>query len=259
LCAEACVAFPEIDHDFGPNFRLDLSLPYSRNTQFAGRQYELDRLADIVNGDDNTRTIAALCGLGGVGKTEIVLEFVYRTLGRYTAVFWIQCATPEAVKNSFLDTAQRLLDHHANHSPGNDVDYARVAKTLGMRGLVDEDGQLSLDRGAHAIKKIIHAVIAWLSQDGNDKWLLVYDGVDNVDHLSFLESSDYFPKKPVGTIILTSRIQESKYIGTGSIEVEEMDEADGLTLFWKRVSMDSQDGDISGARAISFCLLDHGL
>jgi hypothetical protein len=230
------------------NFRLELSLPFARNTRFAGRKSELERLTEIVNGDGTqTRTIAVLYGLGGMGKTEIVLEHVYQSLDRYSSIFWIHGATKETAYNGFIGIAQRLIHHYAANWPNGNLDYVQIACKLHIPGLIDSNGQLLVDKGPDAKKNIVQAVKIWLSSDGNSKWLLVFDNVDNADEIRSFEGTDYLPSRPVGTVIVTSRLQESKYIGTGSVEIEGMDEANAVAFLVKRSGKDLDLLDVIGS------------
>ncbi|MCG8353004.1 MAG: tetratricopeptide repeat protein [Chloroflexales bacterium] len=73
----------------------------SRNRQFVGREADLRALARLLKGAtpvvvDRAQTVV-ISGMGGVGKTQLAVEFAYR-YGRYFAgVFWLSFAQPEAI------------------------------------------------------------------------------------------------------------------------------------------------------------------
>jgi tetratricopeptide (TPR) repeat protein len=113
--------------------RLDLSnappvidrLPASRvplrpNRQFVGRHDELRQLAATLcrplSGDNNA---IAICGMGGMGKTQLAVQFAY-SYGRFFegGVFWIACSDPQAVPMEIaacgLHNALDLAPHFAN-------------------------------------------------------------------------------------------------------------------------------------------------
>src|SRR5438128_1070887 len=52
----------------------------------------------------------AIKGLGGIGKTQIAVEYAYRSLdqGHYTHTLWINAATEEAMITSFTEIAELL-------------------------------------------------------------------------------------------------------------------------------------------------------
>lgn len=51
-------------------------VPFERNTRFTGRESELAELEKKIFTNNHFKT--AVCGLGGVGKTQLVLEFLYK-------------------------------------------------------------------------------------------------------------------------------------------------------------------------------------
>ncbi|PBP23325.1 hypothetical protein BUE80_DR005892 [Diplocarpon rosae] len=55
-----------------------LKMPHSRNPDFVGRTTALSRLFAIWNPGQNSQARIAIVGLGGVGKTELAIEFVHR-------------------------------------------------------------------------------------------------------------------------------------------------------------------------------------
>jgi hypothetical protein len=219
-----------------PNFELVPLLPFARNPRFSGREAELQRLEKIIIDDKRERRFAVLYGLGGMGKTETVLEFIYRFLGRYTAVLWVHAATKDTRANSFAEFAQQLVLRYAVARSNGEVDCTSITHDLGIPDLVDNHGQL-IDRGIEGQDRIRRAVMRWLSLPLNDRWLLVYDGVDDPDEIRSFESDKYLPSTSTGTIIITSRIQESQMIGMG-VEIEGLDEASSVNFLMKRCGVD---------------------
>src|SRR6266850_2944483 len=75
-------------------------LPFSQNPLFVGREADLRCLAQVLkrNGIAAIGQIAAVTGLGGLGKTQLAVEFVHR-YGPYFAggIFWLNFATPEVI------------------------------------------------------------------------------------------------------------------------------------------------------------------
>jgi Cdc6-like AAA superfamily ATPase len=52
-------------------------IPFARNSHFVGRQKEIQKIEDSIYAPDGPKNLA-ITGLGGVGKTQIALELVYR-------------------------------------------------------------------------------------------------------------------------------------------------------------------------------------
>ena len=47
-------------------------------------------------------------GLGGIGKTQIALEYAYQHRQDYQAVLWSRADTPEALVSGYVEIAQHL-------------------------------------------------------------------------------------------------------------------------------------------------------
>ena len=80
-----------------------------RNRNFTGRGALLDRLAEALRTGSTTSVLPqTLHGLGGVGKTQLVIEFVYRHLDQYDLVWWIPAEQTATVLTSLSQLAERL-------------------------------------------------------------------------------------------------------------------------------------------------------
>ena len=75
-------------------------LPHRRNDDFTGRAPQLQQIAQALSQTtyDGRPPIAAITGMGGVGKTQTAVEFCYR-YGRYFSggVFWLTFAEAENI------------------------------------------------------------------------------------------------------------------------------------------------------------------
>lgn len=144
-------------------------LPLKRNPLFTGREQILEALHARLGVDQMGALTqsSALHGLGGVGKTQIALEYAYRHALEYSALFWIGAETTESIVSSFL----------------------RIAELLQLPERFDEDHR-------HAVAAVQH----WLST--HDQWLLIWD---NVEDLALLDH--FLPPTRQGAILLTTRCQ----------------------------------------------------
>lgn len=86
--------------------RLAISdLPYPRNTHFAHREEVLSEIHDALQcglqrmrtGDMQECPVVALVGLGGVGKTQVALEYCYRHRKDYEAILWFRADTARSL------------------------------------------------------------------------------------------------------------------------------------------------------------------
>src|SRR5205807_3222206 len=96
------------------------NVPYLRNPHFTGREELLDQLEQHLSpadqGDSGITRRAALTqtqaikGLGGIGKTQIAVEYAYRSrdLDRYTHILWVSAANEEVLITSFTALAELL-------------------------------------------------------------------------------------------------------------------------------------------------------
>jgi tetratricopeptide (TPR) repeat protein len=75
-------------------------IPFSQNPLFVGREADLQYLAQVLKGNGIAAIgqIAAATGLGGLGKTQLAVEFVHR-YGQYFigGAFWLNCAVPDII------------------------------------------------------------------------------------------------------------------------------------------------------------------
>ena len=60
----------------------------------------------------------ALCGLGGLGKTQTAIEYAYCHRFEYYATLWVSAATTESLRSDFvkLATLLRLPEKDAQDS-----------------------------------------------------------------------------------------------------------------------------------------------
>src|SRR5690606_5379744 len=80
-----------------------------RNAAFTGRGAALETLRDqLVGGNQAVVLPQALYGLGGVGKTQIALEYAHRFMADYDLVWWIPSEQPELINPSLAELAARL-------------------------------------------------------------------------------------------------------------------------------------------------------
>ncbi|KAJ9641089.1 hypothetical protein H2199_005757 [Coniosporium tulheliwenetii] len=79
--------------------------------QFVGRDAEMLRLEDYFHPKTPSparRKVFVVHGLGGIGKTQLVIEFARKHHSRYSAVFWLDGSSKDRLKQSFVDIAYRL-------------------------------------------------------------------------------------------------------------------------------------------------------
>lgn len=193
-------------------------LPLSRNKRFFGRSEVLREISstffsssEVENdlGDESTNEAKtfAICGPGGMGKTQIAAEFAFSQKDQFDAIFWI-----------FADTAMKVSEG-----------FSKIALEL---ELVEPD---SVDSRDPVVTRDL--VKGWLANplkaaDLSDEgyadrtsWLLV---LDNADDLTILE--DVWPLDGPGCVLLTSRdplAKHSNYLGMIGIDLKPFDAEEG--------------------------------
>jgi hypothetical protein len=141
------------------------------------------------------RNIYVLRGLGGIGKTQLAVEFSRRYRSEFSSVFWLDGSSESSVSRSIAACASRIPE-------GQIADENR---SLGAGSSTDIDA---------AVKD----VLGWLGRPENTKWLLVFDNVDR----EYEEGGDadaydiiqYFPMADHGSILITTRLASLEQLGT---------------------------------------------
>src|SRR4051812_14307991 len=88
-----------------PTDRFDV--PEARNRRFVDRQEVFERLEECMH-NNNQEIGAALVGLGGMGKTQIALEYCYRNRPVYQYIFWVKAESENSMQSSFEKMARLL-------------------------------------------------------------------------------------------------------------------------------------------------------
>jgi tetratricopeptide (TPR) repeat protein len=167
-----------------------------RNPNFTGRHQLLTALRQQLTSKVTALLPHTLHGLGGVGKTQLAVEYVYRFAGEYDVVWWVPSEQPSQIRQSMLTLAPRL---GLNVSPGDDL-----AQTL-----TAIDDALRLGRPYR-------------------RWLLVFDNADRADDLK------PFLSNPTGHILITSRNRSWGNVAE-TVEVDVFEREESIELLTRRL------------------------
>ncbi|MER5865812.1 FxSxx-COOH system tetratricopeptide repeat protein [Kitasatospora sp. NPDC002040] len=140
-----------------------------RNPSFTGRAKVLEELRDQLIGGPTVvlPTPQTLYGLGGVGKTQLAMEYAHRYMSHYDLVWWIDAEQTELIPAALAELAGRL-----GLRSGDSVNEAAEAAREALR------------RG-----------------HPTSRWLLIFDNADEPS-----EIRRYFPGGS-GHVLVTSRNQ----------------------------------------------------
>jgi TIR domain len=86
------------------------NLPFRHNPAFTGRAAELKELHKKLRRRRKEAAIQVVVvhGLGGVGKTQLAVEYAWKHLGDYDAVLWVKAESPEALDGGLAALASLL-------------------------------------------------------------------------------------------------------------------------------------------------------
>ncbi|KAI5786969.1 hypothetical protein DFH27DRAFT_574567 [Peziza echinospora] len=222
-----------------------LSLEYPRNSHFTGRNSILDNIHEHMSKNKGTYKMIVLHGGGGMGKTQLALEYVYRHHKEYSSVFWVNATNEQTANLGYSTILKKIILHCVKSTPTQD--YSTIGRDLGIPGQVSSEGKLKEDVTP---QEIVSAVMNWFSDAENELWLLV---LDNVDDLSF-DISKFIPRSPHGALLATSRRPDFAQRGIG-VNIREMQEDDAVSLllasagFGQALSVISEE-DTEEAKAI---------
>ncbi|QYT02969.1 Kinesin light chain [Trichoderma simmonsii] len=197
-------------------------IPFSRDPDFVNRG---DILEQILARCLEPAGRVALVGLGGVGKSQLAIEFAHRFAEEHKNIwiFWIHAATQVRVQEGF-----RLI-----------ADAVKLP----------ERKQPQAD--------IPLLVKNWLSIEHNGRWVIILDSADDIEVLYGADESGhsqrslaaYIPKSRNGAIVLTTRNRSLASKLTGGykhiIDINKMSETDALTLFERKMGSPLDDASLA--------------
>jgi tetratricopeptide (TPR) repeat protein len=169
-----------------------------RNKNFTGREELLANLRERLLRTDSTALLPhAMHGMGGVGKTQLAVEYAYRFARHYQVVWWIPADQPGLIRSTLAGLAPRL-------------DVTGVA--LGR------------------VEDAVAAVLDALRQGKpKDNWLLIFDNADEPESIRL-----FMPVGP-GHVIVTSRNRRWDEVAD-AIEVNVFNREESQQFFARRAT-----------------------
>src|SRR5438046_1523847 len=176
-----------------------------KNPHFIGRVELLEKLRNKLR-DEKPRFKhrVALFGMGGIGKTQVAIEYVVTYKRKYNSVFWITAVDQPSLILGFQEIA--VMTKCANVEGRDGVSVARE-------------------------------VLRWFEKQSS--WLLV---MDNVDDISIV--NNYLPDVAPGEghILLTTRDPSTTGIPAQGLEVEVFEHQTAAKLLLLRADLDDNSG-----------------
>lgn len=141
----------------------------NRNPDFVGRESELNNLdlQLLPKAGDPSSVCTTIYGIGGIGKTELALEWFYQKSYRFSAAFWLDASEPAQLAKAYATMAEKL----------------GVLPKGEKKMLIDSQRKMT----------------DWF-QAANSPWLVCFDGVQDAELLR-----SYWPQGSFGRVLITTR------------------------------------------------------
>lgn len=187
---------------------------------FVGRSNDIGAMRKhlLPVDDAKKQRVLVLHGLGGIGKTQLALEFAKIHRDCFTAIFWING-----------DTEQHLR--------------------MGIAGITDQipSSATSAERGVmgdnKAIERAVRIAFEWLRISSNFRWLMIFDNIDSpvqsaedstaaLDTYTLPAAYDiraYLRSVSHGSIVITTRLGCMTQLGKG-LHIEKMSFDEGVEI-----------------------------
>ena len=179
-----------------------------RNPGFTGRDGLLVQVRErLVAGD--RAVVQALAGMGGVGKTQLAIEYAHRFASAYDLVWWVPAEQAALIADKF----------------------AALGAALGRAGLIaDQLAALGTELGrgepGAAAEVVRQTVLAALREGG--QWLLVFDNAEQPEEvMAWLPGGG-------GHVLITSRERQWAEVAV-QVEVNALARAESIALLQARV------------------------
>jgi hypothetical protein len=153
--------------------------PQIDEDDFVGRQTELEQLRIWLTPRPKRQNVVALCGLGGMGKTQLSIHFARRFADTYSSIFWLNAQDESTLKAGLVKIAAQVLEEPSVNNSSEE-------------------------------ERIVQRMRQWFSRPDNDEWLVIFDNYDNprvprITSTTSYDIRDYFPNRVQGSILITTR------------------------------------------------------
>ncbi|VUC27492.1 unnamed protein product [Clonostachys rosea] len=188
-----------------------------KSPYFYGRDEELQQVRNGLDPSKPGRKAVLLYGIGGSGKTQLVLQHIEQHRADYTAVIWINASNKENAVRSFEEASLMIAAQWPADLP------------------------LPSSGSSNALSHV-----RWrLLNTRYRRWLLVLDSLDDLDH----HFAEYIPSCTFGSVIVTSTAFRScfGFRPEKPINVEGLSTASSLSLLYvtsKHTSSDEEGKSI---------------
>ncbi|OAR02561.1 hypothetical protein LLEC1_04119, partial [Akanthomyces lecanii] len=209
--------------------QVHFMVPFGRNREFVGRDSICERLlatiAPSADQDDCQRVV--LEGLGGVGKTQIALEAVFRLRDDHPdcSVFWVPALDAASFESAYRD----------------------IGRQLKIKGIEQDDAD-------------VRSLVKTALSESPFSWLLIIDNADDAQ-LCFGDSYptpfvDYLPFSRNGSIVVTTRnhqvVTELDISASSTFLVGAMSRDESIKMLRQSIKQSKPSDDKSANELLDF-------
>ena len=171
------------------------NVPFRRNPYFTGYDEVIGDLHARLAAEKDGVAIETISGLGGIGKTQLMLEYTFRYRKEYQEVIWLRADTQELLEEDLAKAAKMLRVPEARKQQPN------------HQYLVTEARQ-------------------WFRKHSG--WLLLLDNVEED-----VRVKDILSGMPLGHVLLTTRSQAVASLAS-NLRLDKMTAEEGACLLLRR-------------------------
>src|SRR2546423_11728835 len=93
------------------NRNQPFTVPHPRNPNFTGGEDIIEKICSHLRPNESRGFTAsvALCGLGGVGKSQMAIEFAYRYRAEFQFVFWFRAVSRDQLLRDYAEISKYLV------------------------------------------------------------------------------------------------------------------------------------------------------
>ncbi|PQP85055.1 hypothetical protein C0Q44_11340 [Paenibacillus sp. PCH8] len=141
------------------------NVPHRQHPFFVGRKYEIEEIRKTFDQQPKNKKLISIYGMGGIGKSQLAVEYSYLFEDMYQAVWWVRSDETVTMIADIEEFCLRL------ELPIRDGEDQSIAK---------------------------EELFIWMEK--NENWLLIFDNVENSEDLD-----NFIPLRYRGDILITSR------------------------------------------------------
>ena len=147
--------------------------------------------------DSGRAAITCLLGLGGSGKTQLMLQYAWRKREEYGVVLWFDASSVESLTESFKLAASQL--------------GLRLSSFENV-----ESSKTALERYTSSLQTDRDAIFRELQRRGQ-RWLFLFDQADDLAVVDTLPT--FMPSDSNGHILVSSRRKQASRLGHYSLQI----------------------------------------